>query len=49
MTTRRIILDEAGEPAYTVIPWREYERPMPTIALAAVGDERGDSVQGQVA
>ena len=35
----QIILDEAGKPAYAVIPWREYERLMPQAAEAALSDE----------
>ena len=35
----QIILDEAGNPAYAVIPWREYERLMPDAAEAALSDE----------
>ena len=37
--TTQIILDEAGEPAYAVIPWREFERLVPAAAEAAVSDE----------
>lgn len=37
--TTQIILDEAGKPAYAVIPWREYERLMPDAAEAALSDE----------
>ncbi len=39
MTTPQIILDEAGKPAYAVIPWSEYERLMPAAAEAALSDE----------
>lgn len=39
MTTPQIILDEAGKPAYAVIPWQEYERLMPAAAEAALSDE----------
>ena len=35
----QIIVDEAGKPAYAVIPWPEYERVMPEAAGAALSDE----------
>ncbi len=35
----QIIVDEAGKPAYAVIPWPEYERLMPEAADAALSDE----------
>ena len=35
----QIIVDEAGKPAYAVIPWSEYERLMPEAADAALSDE----------
>ena len=35
----QIIVDNAGKPAYAVIPWREYERLMPEAADAALSDE----------
>ncbi len=35
----QIIVDEAGKPAYAVIPWREYERLMPDAAEAVLTDE----------
>ena len=37
MINPQIILDEGGDPAFAVIPWREYER------LAAGDDEAGVS------
>ena len=35
----QIIVDEAGKPAYAVIPWREYERLVPDAAEAVLSDE----------
>ena len=35
MTEPQVIRDDRGNPAFAVIPWREYRR------LAAVGDEAG--------
>ena len=39
MTPPQILLDEAGEPAYAVIPLREYERLLSAAAESALSDE----------
>lgn len=39
MTKPQVILDEGGNPAFAVIPWREYERLATASAEASLSDE----------
>ena len=39
MTTPQIIFDEAGQPAFAVMPWREYERLTHADTDALLSDE----------
>ena len=39
MTKPQVILDEGGNPAFAVIPWREYERLSTASAEASLNDE----------
>ncbi len=39
MTKPQVILDDGGNPAFAVIPWREYERLTTADAEAGLSDE----------
>lgn len=39
MTDPQVILDEGGNPAFAVIPWREYERLAAGDGEASLSDE----------